>query len=96
MKKYLEQIRIKTTFSILIEFFIGFSIFLVPFLSFMKPSNVKQLATYDPKKKGKQATNEWKETCDIHCYIFLCQIHKKWEPQAVWGTWRNPVKVENR
>jgi len=47
MKKYLEQIRIKTTFSILIEFFIGFSIFLVPFLSFMKPSNAKQLATYD-------------------------------------------------
>ena len=25
----------------------------------------KQLATYDPKKKKKQATNEWKETCEM-------------------------------
>ena len=34
----------------------------------------------------------------IQCshFIFLCRFHKKWEPQALRDTWRNPGKSENQ
>ena len=38
------------------------------------------------------------EDAAIQCshFIFLCRFHKKWEPQALRDTWRNPGKSEQR